>query len=76
MNFQAISLCRRALLVCLLSAMAVNFWTSADAQQAKPTRPFSHIVADWNAAFAQTERYLAGTSYAKSATAAHRRALT
>ena len=76
MNFQAISLCRRALLVCLLSAMAVSFWTSADAQQAKPTRPFSHIVADWNAAFAQIERYLAGTSYAKSATAAHRRALS
>ena len=75
MTLQAFSVCRRAVLVCLLSVIAIGFWTPAEAQLAKPTRPFSHIVADWNATFTNIERYLAGTTYLKSTSEAHRRSL-
>ena len=73
MTLRACRVFRRALLVCLLSVIAIGFWTPAEAQLAKPTRPFSHIVADWNATFTNIERYLAGTTYLKSTSEAHRR---
>ena len=51
MTLRACRVFRRALLVCLLSVIAISLWAPAEAQLSKPTRPFSHIVSDWNATF-------------------------
>ena len=75
MTLRACRVFRRAFLVCLLSVIAIGLWAPAEAQLAKPTRPFSHIVAEWNATFTNIERYLAGTTYLESTSEAHRRSL-
>ena len=67
------------LVVAALCGMLISSaWFSgiATAQIIEPSRPFSHIVSDWNATFERVERYLQGTSFPNSATRANRTALT
>lgn len=47
----------------------------ANAQNIEPSRPFSHIVADWNATFERVEKYLQGPNFAAVRTKANRAAL-
>ena len=75
MTLRACRVSRRALLVCLLSVIAIGLWAPAEAQLSKPTRLFSDIVSDWNATFKNIESYLAGTTYLKSTSEGHRRSL-
>jgi potassium-dependent mechanosensitive channel len=64
--------------VALCGMLISSAWLSgtATAQIIEPSRPFSHIVGDWNATFDRVERYLQGTSFPNSSTRTNRAALT
>lgn len=63
------------LVLCSLLLLVTAGLSPATGQVVEPSRPFSHIVADWNAAFDQAERYLQGTLFTELKTKAHRTAL-
>ncbi|MBG03355.1 MAG: hypothetical protein CMM59_04685 [Rhodospirillaceae bacterium] len=67
---------RHVVVLALLVAVAsVLFVGPSVAQVVEPSRPFSHIVGDWNKTFTRVEKYLQGTNFTETGTRALRAAL-